>query len=139
MKDDNIEIVITFAQSYKYDLTRGTFTIFNFQGDTTIHFRLSEQEKRQIVQKYYSLGLDDFNGKQNIEDNCLVLPKLFTTLYIKSKKKEQEIIIDEDCEDYKGFVTSKGKNVAAFLKFIDRILKAKPELKDAPTSDIMYL
>ena len=139
MKDDNIEIVIKIAQSYKYDLTRGAYTIFNIQGDSTIHFHLSEKEKQQIVQKYYSLGLDKFKGKQAIEDNCLVMPKLFTTLHVKSNKEEQEIIIDEDCDDYKGIFDSKGKNIAAFLKFIDHTLHGKQEIKNAPLSDIIYL
>ncbi|HZH94309.1 MAG TPA: hypothetical protein VEY06_00430, partial [Flavisolibacter sp.] len=78
MKNDNIEIVIQIAQSYRYDLHRGTYTTFNMQRDTIINFHLTEEEKRQIVHKYYSLGLDDLNGKQEIEDNCLIMPKLYT-------------------------------------------------------------
>src|SRR5215218_4455177 len=81
MKDGNIEIVIQIAQSYKYDLHQETYTTFNMQGDTTIYFHLTKEEKRQVVQKYYSLGLDELKGKQEIEDNCLVMPKLYTTLH----------------------------------------------------------
>jgi hypothetical protein len=138
-KDEKMAIEIQIAQSYKYNLQQETYTIFNMQGDTTIHFHLTSQEKEQIIDKYYSLHLEELQGKHEIEDNCLVMPKLYTTLKVKSKEQEQETIIDESCDDYKGLFNSKGKRVATFLQFVTSLLKTKPEIKNAPTSDIMYL
>ena len=139
IKDDNIEIVIQRAQSYQYDLQLKTYTVFNMKGDTTIQFHLSREEKRQIVDRYYRLGLGDLQGQQEIEDNCHIMPKLYTTLKVKSKEHPLEIIIDEDCRNYNGLFNKRGQNVAEFLQYVINLLKTKPEIKNAPFSDIMYL
>ena len=84
--DQNIEITIEDAQSYKYDLSKHTYSISRiFKPDTTIHFKLSTAETEQIISKYYELELDLFRSRERIEDNCMIMPKLYTTVKVKSK------------------------------------------------------
>lgn len=139
LKDENLAIVIQIAQSYNYDLQQETYTVFNMKSDTTIHFHLTIEEKKQIIERYYSLHLEELQGKQEIEDNCLIMPKLYTTLKVKSKVQKQEIVIDENCADYKGLFNTQGKRIAAFLQYVSNLLETKAEIKNAPRSDIMYL
>ncbi len=140
VKDEELAIIIEGAQSYKYDLQLETYSVFNMmKSDTTIHFQLTNDEKKQITEKYYSLQLNNLKGKQKIEDSCFQSPKLYTTLRVKSREQEQEIIIDEGCEDYSKIFESKGKRVGAFLEFVRSLLKTKPEIQAAPSSDILYM
>src|SRR6187401_303818 len=81
IKEQHIEIIIADAQSYTYNLAQQTYIVHSISmPDTTIHFNLTALEREQIIDKYYDLGIDEFKGKQEIEDNCLIYPKFYTTL-----------------------------------------------------------
>lgn len=136
---EKLEIVIEDAQSYKYDLSKQTYTVFGRYSDTTVNFRLTNLEKKEIADKYYALRLDEIQGKQMIEDNCEMMPKLFSVLKINSKYQSQEITIDDGCGNYKGLFDTKGKRVVAFLQFVADIIRSKPEIMNAPKSDRVYL
>ena len=150
IKDKNLEIQIEDAQSYKYDLSKGIFTIF-FMGKTPlkINFQLTNDEKNKIIDKYYELGINQIAGKNEIagniyiEDNCLDMPKLTTILKVKSKGRLQMIEIDTSCDDfYQPFYLSNynvPKRLKDFLQFIFTILQSKPSIKNSPQSDIMYM
>ena len=138
--DPNIKISIEDAQSYKYNLANQTYTVNRiFHPDTTIHFELTAKEREEIINKYYDLELNVLEGKQRIEDECMIMPKLYTTLEVKSQRGLQEIMIDEGCNDFKSSFTNQGKKIQMFLKFVEKILKDKPEIINAPKSDIIYL
>ena len=137
-KDNDIEFIIQESQSYKYDLKQHTYTVFKVHGDTTIHFNLSENEKEQILGKYYKLGLDNIHNDIKIEDDCNIMPKLYTTLLVRLNEKTHSIFIDDTCSDYKFALDNYAQKIKIFLQFIYTILKEKPEIKNAPTSDIIY-
>lgn len=139
IKDPNLEIVIEDGDSYKYNLSELTYSVHKMSGsDTTIHFRLSNSEKTQIINKYYDLELNSITGKILIKDECMDMPKIYTTLKVKSKLSFQEIQVDEYCSDFKIYDIRKGNKVKAFLRFTETILKNKKEIKAAPKSDIFY-
>lgn len=144
IRDKEIDIVINMAQSYKFDLTKGLYTVyFMDRPDTTIKFLLTPDETNKIIDKYYDLEIDNITevekelGKILIEDNCLTMPKPYTILHVRSKTKSQDIQIDEGCNDFSGN-TKRGKAVSMFLGFIRTILKLKPEIKNAPYSNVEY-
>ena len=146
IKDRNIDMVIEYAQSYKYDLTSEVCTVFYIdKSPTEIKFHLSGKEKNKIIDEYYNLeinkisGLDKIIGNTYIEDECMIMPKLYTILHVKIKNKLQNIQIDEDCDDF--FLSNFGKanKIKKFLRFVDNILKSKPEIKNAPRSNILYM
>ncbi len=139
IKDNDIEFIIQESQSYKYDLQQQTYTVLKMRGDTTIHFNLSKNEKEQIVNEYYIFGLKNIDQDITIEDNCNNMPKLYTTLQINLKNHSYSILIDDDCTDYKFALKNNAQKIKMFLQFIYTILKEKPEIKNAPISDIMYL
>ena len=146
LKDRNIEITIDHAQSYKYDLTKGVFTVFLMdKPDTAIIFHLSGDERNRIVDQYYELGIDKITGVDKelgviiIDDGCMIMPKITTVLHVKTKNKVQDIQIDENCNDYYLGNAGKAKSVKQFLKFIDTIVRSKPEIKNAPRSNVIYM
>lgn len=145
VRDKNITIIIDFAQSYKYDLTAGVYTVhFMDKPDTTIKFQLSPDEINKIVDKYYEFEIDNISGVHKdlgtivIEDNCMIMPKLYTILHVRSKTKLQDIQIDEGCDDLSLGDVKRGKSVKLFLNFVRAIVKSKPEINNAPQSDIIY-
>lgn len=139
IKNNDIEFIIQESQSYKYDLRQHTYTVFNMHGATTIHFNLSKNEKEQIVNEYYKLGLDNIHNDIKIEDVYNIMPKLYTTLLVRLNDKTHSILIDDACSDYKFALDNYAQKIKIFLQFIYSVLKEKPEIKNAPISDIMYL
>lgn len=69
----------------------------------------------------------------------MYMPKFYTILHIKSTSCVQKIKLDEDCEEFEISDRNKVRRVKNFLRFVSEIKRSKPEIKAAPTSDIMYL
>lgn len=139
-------MVIEYAQSNKVDLAKGIYTVF-FMGKLPleIKFKLSAAERAQIIDKYYSLSIDKLNeidqitGNVYIEDKCMIMPKTYTYLTAKRDSITQQIQIDEGCDDYSPDKSDIAKKVKAFLRYVDTIIQSKPEVKNAPHSDIIYI
>lgn len=95
IKDKNIEIIINSSQSYKFDLKKEIFTVLYLSKPSTeLKFHLTKEEKSKIIDKYYSLDIDEIRGKTTIEDECMYMPKSYTILKVNSKNISQEIEID---------------------------------------------
>lgn len=145
-KETSLDISITYAQSYECNLTTGVYTVNNYSKEPIhIQFDLTNEEKSGLVDKYYELGLDKIErinpitGNTLIEDDCSIMPKLYTVVKINSKTKRQEFQIDNECEDFKDQSIKDAKSVKQFLDFVDKIIKSKPEIRKAPKSNIVYL
>lgn len=145
-KDTNIEIIINDDQSYKYDLKNGIYTIFYMsKPPSEIKFTSSKEEKNKIIDSYYTLKIDEITdidkitGNIYIEDNCTTMPKSFTRLHIKTNYLLQEIQIDEDCNDFYLSNYIRANRIKRFLRIIRNILQSKPQIKNAPESDIWYM
>ena len=138
--DYNLEFIIKDAISYKYDLKKQVFYVFNsMKPDTTIKFDLTTDEQKRIVDKYYELDLEEIKGEIRIDDKCMIMPKPYTVLNVQAKGLWQNITIDESCSYYIPPDSSQRKRGASFLHFVEDILQPKPEIKKNRHSDIMYL
>jgi hypothetical protein len=78
-------------------------------------FAISENEKLEIINEYYLLNLDNLPVNTFIKDKCNIIPKNYTTLHINSKDLKQEIKIDQACNSYSFFDSSKANRVKKFL------------------------
>lgn len=145
--DYNLEVVVKYALSNKIDLVKGLYTVF-FMGkpQTDIKFKLSPSEKQRIIEKYYSLALYELNevnkttGTVYIEDECMIMPKFYTYLTFKKDSLTQNIQIDEDCDEYNSSdISEAAERVKEFIRFFNGIIRTKPEIKNAPASNIIYL
>jgi hypothetical protein len=146
IKTEPIEVVIKSDISYKYDLSNDLYTVFyNNKTPTEIHFHLTDMEIKEITRKYYSLKLnelskiDNITGNIYIKDKCMTMPKDRTILQVQTKGKKQEIQIDLYCDSFYLSNFSEANRVKKFINFVFHILRAKPEIKNAPSSDIMYM
>ena len=145
-KDKNLEIIIEDAQSYKYDLKGEVYTIFyTDKGFSEIKFDLSKEEENKIAEEYYDLRINKIAGDDKrfeniyIEDDCMTMPKLFTKIHVKTKNKLQEIKIDESCNNFKLSNYNEAERIKKFIRFVKQIVKSKPQIKNAPESNIMYM
>lgn len=139
-KDENIKIVIDYPNSYRYDLDKQVFTVFfSTKPPLEIKFSITKHERTKIKNEYYKLGIDDFAGNTDFADKCVIMPKLYTMLSIKTGSKIQRIQIDEGCNNFVLSNFIKANRVKSFLNLIRNILQSKPQIKNAPTSDIIYL
>jgi len=139
-KEEDIKITIDYPQSYRYEIDKELYTVF-FLSKPALHikFSLTKVELTKIKTKYYDLGIDNIADDTNFKDDCMIMPKLKTILTVKSESAIQRIEIDEDCDDFYVSNFLKANKVKEYLKIIREILKAKPEIKNAPMSDIMYM
>ncbi len=144
--DKNLAITIQSSQSYKYDLENEVFTIFYVsKKPTEIKFHLTNEERNEIIKKYYSLKLnkiskiDKITGNIYIEDKCITMPKIYTILRIQSQNTSQEIQIDTGCDNYDSSNFIEANKIKEFIKFALNIIQSKPGIKNSPTSDIMYM
>lgn len=136
----DIEIVIQDAQSYKFDLKNEIYTVFFMSKPSAdIKFNLTDKEKREIINRYFSLNLDKLPDQLKIRDKCEGFPKLFTTLSVKNKGKKQELQVDESCEQFSISDYENGKNLKDFIQLVRDIITSKKEIKAAPKSDIFYM
>lgn len=139
-RNRNIEIIIQDAASYKYNLKKEVATVF-FQSRTPseIKFQLTDEERNNIIESYYSLGIADLEDSTNIQDRCLDMPTFNTIIYINSTSRNQRLIIEQDCNKISMSDILKARRIKKFLKIVYKILGSKPELKTLPNSDIIYI
>lgn len=135
----DLMIKIESAQSYSYDLKRRLLTVHNIlKPDTTIQFALTDQELKSIIDKYYELNLNKLKSNYQVGDSCMSSPKLFTTLEVNSQKFSQQIMIDNSCHQFIPSDSTNGNRIVAFIKYTFSILKSKPQIKNAPNSEMFY-
>ena len=73
-----------------------------------------------------------------LKDNCMDMPKLYTTLTFNSNQNIQRIQIDASCHEYSRQDKTKASRVKEFIDFVANIIMKKPEVSNAPPSDIIY-
>ncbi|GAB2656765.1 hypothetical protein GCM10027036_07770 [Flavihumibacter cheonanensis] len=144
MGDKNIQVIIQHAQSYKVDVMNGIYSVFFISKPTLeVKFELSIEEKRQIVEKFYSLDLPNLLPEKeevlHIEDECFIMPKIYTYLSVKGDSLTRQIEIDTSCDDFSQFNADKANRIKSFLDYVSKIIYEKPQVKNAPESDIFYL
>lgn len=152
--DVNIQLSITISQSYKYDLSNTVYIVYGIEesdsngtryfldSSVVIKFFLSVDEKNKIIKKYYDLSLDKLADKELLEDNCnKTMPLTLYTLIAKTKKTTKILVtdmnIDEDCEEYQ--YKLQRLKLREFIKYCIDLVNSKPELKNAPTSAMIYM
>ena len=139
-RDPDIKIVIMEDGSCEYDLAKGIYTVFFMdKSPVEIVFKLSDVEKKEIVNSYYNLDIDKINEETNLEANCMFDPQFHTTLQVKTKTKSQNIRINESCNDFASADMDKAEAVQKFLKAIMKILNSKAEIINAPKSGVKYM
>lgn len=138
--NNNIEIIIEDAHSYRYDLKhKVAVTFFVNKEPAESHFTLSPEENAAIVERYFALRLNKIGDSIFFKDKCRYMPKMYTTLIIRSGQTVQKIIIDSDCSKFYSADMPAANRVNSFLNFVWSILRKKPEISDMPKSDILYL
>ena len=138
-KSEGIEVVIEIGKSYKYDLSKGVYSVLRDGGYIQIKFTLTEEEIYKIRKMYYSLYLNKLPRSIIFKDNCTVMPKKFTKLFVNAKGKSQVISIDNNCNSFGLSERSKAARVKKYLLYIKQIMEVKKEIKEAPKSDYIYM
>jgi hypothetical protein len=136
--DEDLDVVIDASESYKFDLKKATYTVyFMSKSPVEVKFSLSKNEKEEISRKYRSLGINNLPPELTVTSNCVNSPTLFTIVIISSKSLNQKIRIPLGC-DYID-EQQRGNQIREFIITVTNIVKSKPEVKDAPKSDIVYM
>ena len=138
--DRNIAIEVAFAQTWKVNLKKDTFTMFYLsRPPLAIPLGLTGEERSHITDAWYSLKLDRIEGMTTLKDNCNRMPKLFTVIKATTAHTSQEISIDENCEDPGFFDSGREKRLKKFLRLVKDIVFSRAAVKNAPESDVFYM
>lgn len=145
-KEENVRILIESGQSYAYDLANETYTVFFIGKEPyTTRFRLTDAENADIAERYYRSGIAGMRNVSSakdevlIEDECMMSPKIYTTVTVTGSGAYKRIAIDEGCDDFRLSNFGRANAVKDFLDFVRKVVSSKPEVKRAPLSDIMYM
>jgi hypothetical protein len=136
---NNIKLKIFYGQSYSYDLTSRIYSVnFRDKPTITVRFNLTNSDIEKINNEYYNLGIDQIRkeGKIIFDSECKALPYIPVILNIQTQERTQIFEIDLDCNRY---IKSDAIKVKKFLLIVLKILRAKPEIKNSPESDIIYM
>lgn len=135
----DVELIMKIALSYEYDFEKEICTVYFWdKPPMIIPFKLTEEEKEQINKMYYDLKLYELPIQSEIQDICLTMPKIYTTLNIKRGKELQEIKIDNSCKEFSMEEQTQAKKVKEFITYAYQILNSKPEILNSPKSDMIY-
>jgi hypothetical protein len=138
--DRNIEIEIRNAATDKIDLKKDRYTrFFSSKPPLEIKLGLTGEEKGKIINAWYSLGLDQITGTTVISDNCHSMPKLYQVIHVMAGGGVQEISIDNGCDDFSFFDSGKAARIKKFIQLVRSIILSKPAVRNAPSSDVMYM
>lgn len=130
----DIQILLKYADAYEINLINETYTVFyENKPPTKIKFKLSKNEKEKITEQYYNLKLNLIPQEIDFTNNCQPSQSGVVFLFIKNKTKFQNIKIGRNCKD--GEVS----RVERFIELIDKTIRAKPEIRNAPKTNIFYV
>ena len=136
----NFELIIENAKSYKIDFIQGVYTVYFInKPPEEIKFLLSGDEKNGIQEKYYELSLNKLPSEIKIPGTCMIMPQIYTTVYIKNENTLQKIQIENGCDEFSFFESRKAKRIKTFINYIYQILNLRPEIKNSPKSDVEYI
>lgn len=100
-------------------------------------FSLTPEENKKIIDKYHSIKWDKAS-EIVFGDKCGSVPKLYTTIYLKSQNLSQKIQIDTGCDGYNNPYSQQANQLKEFIVLIENIINLKNEIRHAPKSDILY-
>ena len=119
-------------------MSNETYTVdFLHNNASVIKFMLSEKEKSEIIQLYYSLNIDKVPGKMEVDASGNTTPLIPTILYVNKVGSTQEIKIWRSFDD-NGTRSVGAGEVSKFINLIENIVRSKPEVKNAPQSTVLY-
>jgi hypothetical protein len=61
---------------------------------------LSAEEEKKNKEMYFALKLYEL-GNVEIDETCMILPKIYTYINVKSNSIDQQTKIDESCKVFK--------------------------------------
>jgi len=138
MNNGDLDIKINRDNIEYFDLKNQLYKVkFTNKGDVVIKFKLTDKEKQEIKKIYYENGLSKFKEKTEIKNFCN-FPISITTITIIENNKTKEIKLFNSCSKY-GIFNIKGRKTDNFLESIYKILYSKPEIKNAPKSNMMLI
>jgi hypothetical protein len=138
-KFSSIEI-ISGGAIYKISSNHGSYTVnYRNQEPKRVDFRLTSQEDSLIKAAYSDMRISELPTNLIIEDNCDKIPYVFTRLKIQSESLKKEIFINEKCNKIKMVYKGRSTRVKKFLQIIKNIVLGKPEIRNLPVSDILYI
>lgn len=86
---------------------KGLYTVlFINKPPLNVEFDLNLIEKAKIIDKFYALKLDEQmpdkvnSATMSFDDNCFIMPKIYTYLNVKGDSLAMQFKIDESCSDF---------------------------------------
>jgi hypothetical protein len=107
--------------------------------DSTIKLEFTEKDLDKIYSKYLKYGLDalplDYNPKCNIH----IIPTFFSELTISINGNKRKITYNGSfqCEDLND--KRQIENIGLFLKYIEELIKEKPQYKGLKETNLVFL
>jgi hypothetical protein len=134
----NLRFQIEVSISYRFDLVSRVYTVDFVTHPKNFNFKLTDKEIKEINSEYYLLNLNDLPQDVIVMDKCNIIPKLYTTLFVKSDSTNQIIKIDTNCDNFGYLDGAKATRIKKFILLIEQIVLKKQEPSLASKSSVVY-
>ncbi|MFT4203479.1 MAG: hypothetical protein QM610_06145 [Chitinophagaceae bacterium] len=127
---------------WRYDISQRIFTKYVVSPIYTTHISMTNLEVDSIIEKYYSLKLNEFDSVASfqLDERLRHAPEFATYIIVKNKNRTQLIEYQEGSEknQWDRRNIEKARRVKEFLDFTFKIINCKPEIINAPRQKIGF-
>ena len=132
-KDYGMQIKIGDAKHFKLDFRTGEYTRYYVGGSQqTIQLKFSEEERRKIVDKYYSLTLNKLPPEFSAA-HCKTHSSAALSIEFKTKAGMQKALIDLTC--YRDSSDVHSIHLQKFVESLEQLVVNKEQFKTLKPSD----
>ncbi len=133
-------VVIFYGQRTSVDLQKDLYTV-HFMDSSKVDYKLNFNvaEKNIIMQSFEDLKLNRLRDSIFFEDQCVIIPKTYTTIRFVYKNNYTSVTLDKNCKLPDGKHEGEVRKIQKFLGLFDSIITTKSQLKNAVSSDFRYM
>ncbi|WP_300600017.1 hypothetical protein [Niabella sp.] len=133
----NLSVIIDYG--FKgIDLTTHSYWVIVNGKKVATPFDLAPEEYNYIKEKLVNSGILSFPDTVMIYDDCDMMPKIPTNVYIKGNTRTKFFQLDENCPLSHSRDPTKAIRISSVLDVIDSVVLNKPSVKKMPHSNKMY-
>ena len=133
-------VVIFYDHRTSVDLQKDLYTV-HFMDSSKVDYKLNftPAERNVIMKSFEDLKLNRLRDSIFLEDQCVIAPKMYTTIRFVYKSNYTSVTLDKNCKLPAGKHEGEVKKIKQFLGLFDSIITTKPQIKNAVRSDFRYM
>ncbi|WP_144264021.1 hypothetical protein [Filimonas lacunae] len=137
-RDKNMQIIIKYGHKARFDFKQDTYTVYYQNGDAKeVPLQLNQDERNDLVNKYYEQKLSKMDSVTVFEDTCGGLATHPIEVFFTTHKRKHQVTIGDSCDVFKAPGDVQGYRMHKYLWVIMSMLEDRRIVRELPPSDIV--